>query len=62
MCDLEMKPNVYLDSVNHHFSLYQVIVEPTKIINNLLKQCKIPDDFQSHFSASKISRIFLNLD
>ena len=35
-----------------------VMVRPTKIMNNLLKVCQILY-FQSHFSPSKINRIFL---
>jgi len=39
------------------FSLNHVIVRPTKIMNNLLKVCKIC--FSKSFLASKINRIFL---
>ena len=40
LCKLAMKPHVYLVKISS-FSLYQVVARPTKIINNLIKHCKI---------------------
>ena len=42
---------------NTHFSLNNDLIRLTKIMNNFVKDLKILS-FQSHFSVSKIGRIF----